>query len=152
MESDILEVIKDFLSEECLLSDKDYEFSARHTTGSFGYDVVNCSVSLGRWGNHLSSWSEFTDVPGRSFQIYGRPQTREACIDIIKLHIRNNKFFQELQVAKMKRLAEENAELQKRCEELSGHNEKLRAKNKEMKYAPGGRGFEKSRQHFMGLM
>ncbi|AHA46300.1 hypothetical protein ISTM_402 [Insectomime virus] len=151
MESDILEVIKNFLSEECLLSDKDYEFSVRHTVGSFG-DVVNCSVSLGRWRNHLCSWSELTDAKGRSFQICGRSQTREACIDIIKLNIRNNKLFQELQATKMKRLAEENAELQKRCEQLSKHNKKLWMKNKEMKYAPGGKGFEKSRQHFMGLM
>ncbi|BAU79905.1 hypothetical protein A9K97_gp446 [Tokyovirus A1] len=153
MESEILPIIEEFLSEEHLLEKKDYEVSINQKEK---YDTVSgiyVQIFLKKVREEICSWSEFSVDNETLFYIgNGIFRKNKVCLDILKLVIRENKHLYTLQMEKLGNAMKQNCLLEQKNKELLEHNEKLRAKNREFRYSPGERGFLKAEKHFIGLM
>lgn len=156
MESEILPIIEGYLSEERLLGGGDYEVSIHHTvTPMEGHDPIRdiyIQIFLKKGREELCAWSENLVDGEVLFYVNGDFRKKRRCIDFIKLAIDNNRHLYAFQMDRLRDVMKENSLLSQKNKELFEHNEKLRAKNREFRYAPGANGFLKTREHFMGLM
>nr|WRK65352.1 hypothetical protein MarFTME_307 [Marseillevirus futianmevirus] len=158
MQSELLPILEEYLQKELLVSKEEYETKIEPSIvvagdGIPAEDGISCRIFLCGTREELCKWSEFPKENGETlFDVDWSFRSKERSIHLLKLFIWENKKVRLIQLDKLKRTLELNKLLIQENEGLSERNEKLRSKNRELRYSPGGSGFEKTKQHFMGLI
>ncbi|AIT54619.1 hypothetical protein MEL_006 [Melbournevirus] len=158
MESELLPILKDFLIEEHHLREEDIDVSlntAEEHLDDYRSAVsgVSTEIFLKEKESLLCSWSEFP-IEGEEtlFFVDWAFQTRENAINILKLFIRESNPLCKFHLERLGKTLQRNSFLEQENKKLSQGNEKLRQKNRKLRYSPGGSGFSKAREHFLGLL
>ncbi|AEA06938.1 hypothetical protein LAU_0085 [Lausannevirus] len=151
MESEILPVVQDILETKYAVSKDDYKVTLdapndRHLLRFGVIKETSFRVSLKEYDRHICTWTELHSKDGNVIYYLERDvRKKENTVALLDVIIGDNESVKKYQRETLLKLRERNSFLEQ-------ENEKLRQKNRKMRYAPGGKGYEKTKGHFIGLI
>lgn len=150
MSSELLQIVQDILETKYAVFKEDYKVTVDHTNSywlRFGDIKETCfTVSLKEYDKHICTWTELCSKDGNIMYYLERDvRKKDRTVALLDAIIGDNESVRKYQRETLLKMRERNYFLEQ-------ENEKLRRKNRKMKYAPDGKGYENAKGHFMGLI